>query len=38
MLLITSMSGTEQLGRPFEYQLELASEDHQIISTDIVGQ
>ncbi len=38
VLLITSMSGTEQLGRPFEYQLELASEDHQIISTDIVGQ
>ncbi len=38
VLLITSMSGTEQLGRPFNYQLELASEDHQIKYTDIVGQ
>ncbi len=38
VLLITSMSGTEQLGRPFEYQLELASEDHQIKYTKIVGQ
>ena len=38
VLLLTSMSGTEQLGRPFEYQLELASEDHQIKYADIVGQ
>ncbi len=38
VLLITSMSGTEQLGRPFEYQLELVSEDPQIKYTDIVGQ
>jgi len=38
VLLITSMSGTEQLGRPFNYQLELVSEDHQIKYTDIVGQ
>ncbi len=38
VLLITSMSGTEQLGRPFRFELEFASEDHQIISTDIVGQ
>ena len=38
VLLITSMSGTEQLGRPFEYQLELASEDHQIKYAGVVGQ
>jgi type VI secretion system secreted protein VgrG len=38
VLLLTSMSGTEQLSRPFRFELELASEEHQIISTDIVGQ
>jgi type VI secretion system secreted protein VgrG len=38
VLLLASMSGTEQLGRPFEFELELASEDHQIKSADIVGQ
>jgi len=38
VLLLTGMSGTEQLGRPFEYRLELASEDHQIKAEDIVGQ
>ena len=38
MLLLTNMSGTEQLGRPFQCELELASEDHQIKYTDIVGQ
>ncbi len=38
VLLLTSMSGTEQLGRPFEFQVEMASEDHQIKSADIVGQ
>jgi type VI secretion system secreted protein VgrG len=38
VLLLTSMSGTEQLGRPFEYRLGLASEDHQIKAEDIVGQ
>ena len=37
-LLLISVSGTEQLGRPFEYHLELASENHQIKATDIVGQ
>ena len=38
VLLLTSMSGTEQLGRPFRFELELTSEDHQIKYTDIVGQ
>jgi len=38
VLLLASMSGTEQLGRPFEFELVLASEDHQIKSADIVGQ
>jgi type VI secretion system secreted protein VgrG len=37
-LLLISMSGTEQLGRPFEYQLELASSNGQIKAKDIVGQ
>jgi type VI secretion system secreted protein VgrG len=32
------MSGTEQLGRPFRFELELLSEDHQIKYADIVGQ
>ncbi|MHC4228626.1 MAG: contractile injection system protein, VgrG/Pvc8 family, partial [Planctomycetota bacterium] len=38
VLLLISMSGTEHLGRPFEYRLELASENHQIKVKDIVGQ
>ena len=38
VLLLKSISGTEQLGRPFEFYLELASEDHQIRPQDIVGQ
>ncbi|MHC4557342.1 MAG: type VI secretion system Vgr family protein [Planctomycetota bacterium] len=38
VLLLISMSGTEQLGRLFEYKLELASENHQIKSDSIVGQ
>ena len=38
VLLLASMSAAEQLGRLFEYQLELASENHQIKSADIVGQ
>ncbi|MFB0553033.1 MAG: type VI secretion system Vgr family protein [Phycisphaerae bacterium] len=38
VLLLTNMSGTEQLGRPFRFELELTSEDHQIKYTDIVGQ
>ncbi|MBC8471620.1 MAG: type VI secretion system tip protein VgrG [Planctomycetes bacterium] len=38
VLLLVSMSGTEQFSRPFEFQLELASEDDQIKSSDIIGQ
>jgi len=38
VLLLTSMSGTEQLGRPFRFELELTSEDHNIKYADIVGQ
>lgn len=38
VLLLTRMSGTEQLGRPFRFDLELASEDDQIKAEDIVGQ
>jgi len=37
-LLLISFSGTEQLGRLFEYKLELASEDYQIGPESIVGQ
>ena len=38
VLLLISMSGAEQLGRLFEYKLELASEDYQIGPDSIVGQ
>ncbi len=31
------LSGTEELGRLFEYQLELFSEDHAINATDLLG-
>ena len=37
VLLLVSMSGTEHLGRLFEYKLELVSEDSQIKAEDIVG-
>ncbi|RCX31118.1 hypothetical protein DFQ59_10382, partial [Thioalbus denitrificans] len=30
VLVLRSMSGTERLGRLFEYELELLSEDHDI--------
>ena len=36
-LLLVRMSGTEELGRVYEYNLELASENHQIKAEDIVG-
>ena len=36
--MLISFSGTEQLGRLFEYRLELASEDYQIEPEDIVGE
>jgi len=38
VLLLISFSGTEQLGRLFEYKLELASEDYQIGAESIVGE
>jgi type VI secretion system secreted protein VgrG len=38
VLLLISFSGTEQLGRLFEYKLELASEDYEIKPESIVGQ
>jgi type VI secretion system secreted protein VgrG len=38
VLLLSSFSGSEQLGRLFEYNLELASENSQIKAEDIVGQ
>ena len=38
VLLLVAMSGTEQLGRPFKFRLELVSEDHQIQFEDIIGQ
>jgi len=38
VLLLRSMSGTEALSRPFEYELELASENFEIKPEDIVGQ
>ncbi len=38
VLLLVSITGTEQLSRPFEFQLELASEKKQIKTSDIIGQ
>jgi type VI secretion system secreted protein VgrG len=38
VLLLVGMWGSEQLGRPFEFQLDLASENPQIKFSDIVGQ
>jgi type VI secretion system secreted protein VgrG len=38
VLLLTSMSGSEEIGRLFDYRLELASMNHQIKAADIVGQ
>jgi len=38
VLLLVAISGTEQLGRPFDFRLELVSEDHQIRFEDIIGQ
>ena len=37
VLLLVRMSGAEKLGRLFEYNLELASENRQIKAEDIVG-
>ncbi len=38
VLLLVSMKGRERLGRPFEFELELASENAQIKFSEIVGQ
>lgn len=38
VLLLVNMSAVEQLGRPFTFELELLSEDHNIKFEDIVGQ
>ena len=38
VLLIKSMTGTEQLGRPFQYELVLLSENHENDYRDIIGQ
>lgn len=38
VLLLKSLSTTEQLGRLFHFELELLSEDHEINFADIVGQ
>jgi len=38
VLLLVSFSGTEQLGRAFQYELELLSENHAVKFEDIVGQ
>lgn len=38
VFLLTSMSASEQLGRPFRYELELVSEKLDIKASEIVGQ
>jgi len=38
VLLLRKMTGREELGRLFEYELDLVSEDHDIRLEDIVGQ
>ncbi len=38
VLLLRSMNGIERLGRPFQYELVLLSENHSISYKDIVGQ
>lgn len=38
VLLLTKMTGIEQLSRPFEYELELASENAAIAPADLIGQ
>ncbi len=37
VLLLRSFSGTERLGRPFEYELNLLSENHQVSFDALVG-
>jgi type VI secretion system secreted protein VgrG len=38
VLLLTHLDGTEQLGRPFSYELSVLSEDEAIALDDILGQ
>jgi len=38
VLLCGKLTGTEALGRPFQYTLELSSEDHEINHEDLIGQ
>ncbi len=38
VLLLSAMSGTEALGRMYQYDLHLLSEDHSIAMEDILGQ
>lgn len=38
MLLLKSFTGSERLGRPFQYNLVLASEDHDLDYKKIIGQ
>ena len=38
VLLIRSLKGVERLGRPFEYELVLLSEEHDLNYKDIIGQ
>ncbi len=38
VLLLSSMQGTEQLSRPFQFELDLASEEHEVSYADIIGQ
>ena len=38
ILLIKTMTGTERLGRPFTYHLELYSENHEIDFNEIIGE
>jgi type VI secretion system secreted protein VgrG len=37
-LMVRRLTGTEELGRLFEYQLDLYSENHEIVATDLLGQ
>lgn len=38
VLLVKSLTGTERLGRPFQYELVLLSEDHELDYKKIIGQ
>ena len=38
VLLLRSMNGTEELGRPFEFTLECVSENHDVVFEDWLGQ